>query len=130
MVWQTGHTDPAGLGIEARRAIGSRELDAAMAGSDVVVAHAGTGSALAALAAGRIPVVVPRRRAWAEQVDDHQLELARDLAARGLAVVSAVEELDLETLARASTLRARRLADPPRFALAGTAVEEAAWAGS
>jgi UDP-N-acetylglucosamine--N-acetylmuramyl-(pentapeptide) pyrophosphoryl-undecaprenol N-acetylglucosamine transferase len=118
VVWQTGMTDAAGLPIHAQRALPSRELDEAIASADVVVAHAGTGSALAALDAGRIPVLVPRRQAHGEQIDDHQVELARDLEERGLAIVSAVEDLDLETLRRANGVGARRRADLPRFELA------------
>ncbi len=48
--------------------------------------HAGTGSALAALDAGRFPILAIRDSARGEQVDDHQRELATELARRGLAL--------------------------------------------
>ena len=50
----------------------------------VVVCHAGVGSIMLALTAGRRPVVVPRRADLGEAVDDHQLPLARRLHAAGL----------------------------------------------
>lgn len=58
----------------------------------VVVSHAGVGSIMLALTAGRRPVVVPRSAALGEAVDDHQLPLARRLAAAGL--VRLVEDPD------------------------------------
>ncbi len=50
----------------------------------VVVTHAGVGSILLALANGKQPFVVPRRRAFGETVDDHQVESARRFARAGL----------------------------------------------
>lgn len=50
----------------------------------IVVTHAGVGSVMVALANGKRPVVVPRRKAWGEAVDDHQLQLARRFAGAGL----------------------------------------------
>ncbi len=48
------------------------------------VTHAGVGSVLVALANGKRPIVVPRRKAFGEAVDDHQLQLGRRFAAAGL----------------------------------------------
>lgn len=52
-----------------------------------VVSHAGAGSILSALKAGRPLVLVPRLRRFGEHVDDHQLELAEALAQRKKAVL-------------------------------------------
>ena len=73
----------------------------------VVVTHAGVGSVMVALANGKRPVVVPRRKAFGEAVDDHQLQLGRRFAAAGL--VTLVEEPDglAAALARASSDRRR-----------------------
>jgi UDP-N-acetylglucosamine transferase subunit ALG13 len=56
----------------------------------VVIAHAGVGTIMTALANGKRPIVVPRRAELGEAVDDHQLELAKRLATAGL--VTLVEE--------------------------------------
>ena len=58
----------------------------------VVVTHAGVGTVMTALANGKRPIVVPRRKAFGEAVDDHQLQLGRRFAAAGL--VTLVESPD------------------------------------
>ena len=60
------------------------EVLATMRRADLVVTHAGVGSVLTAVAAGKRPVVVPRLRRFGQAVDDHQLEFARQMAATGL----------------------------------------------
>jgi UDP-N-acetylglucosamine--N-acetylmuramyl-(pentapeptide) pyrophosphoryl-undecaprenol N-acetylglucosamine transferase len=67
-----------------------------------VVTHAGAGTVLDLLRTGICPVVVPRRRARAEHVDDHQTELAELLRRRGLAHVREADELDVHTMREAS----------------------------
>lgn len=52
-----------------------------------VVTHGGVGSILVALANGKRPVVVPRRKAFREAVDDHQVECAARFAEAGLVEV-------------------------------------------
>ena len=52
-----------------------------------VVCHAGTGTIMTALWLGKTPVVVPRLHRYGEHVDDHQLQIARAFADRGLVVV-------------------------------------------
>jgi UDP-N-acetylglucosamine transferase subunit ALG13 len=60
----------------------------------VVISHAGVGTVMVALANARRPVVVPRRKAFGEAVDDHQLQLGRRFAAIGLVtLVEAPEAL-------------------------------------
>nr|CRL69242.1 glycosyltransferase family 28 protein [Mycolicibacterium komanii] len=74
--------------------------------ASVVVTHAGAGSALLCIDQGKHPVVVPRRPAYGEQVDEHQLPFAEKLSAAGLAtVVNEVEELPA-ALAAARSMRA------------------------
>ncbi len=57
-----------------------------------VVAHAGVGIVLTALANGKRPIVMPRLKRLGEAVDDHQLHFGRRLAERGL--VTLVEDVD------------------------------------
>jgi UDP-N-acetylglucosamine transferase subunit ALG13 len=60
------------------------EVVAHVVEASVVITHGGVGSVAVALANGKIPVVVPRRRAFGEAVDDHQFVFARHLAATGI----------------------------------------------
>lgn len=66
------------------------QLGVYMRDARVVISHAGVGTIMAALAAGKRPIVVPRRSVFGEAVDDHQVELARRLDS--LALVTLVED--------------------------------------
>ena len=70
----------------------------------VVVAHSGVGILMSALRQGRRPVVVPRRAEFGEHVDDHQLQIARRLAERGLAVALLDETSPQEMFGRIAAL--------------------------
>lgn len=67
--------------------LGFGELNALIVSARIVVTHAGAGSVITALSAGRRPIVVPRLRRYGEAVDDHQVEFGRSLAAAGLATI-------------------------------------------
>jgi UDP-N-acetylglucosamine--N-acetylmuramyl-(pentapeptide) pyrophosphoryl-undecaprenol N-acetylglucosamine transferase len=111
--YQTGATDVSGLPIPARAEMPRHELHAAIHAADVVVAHAGTGSALAALEAGKCAILVPRERAHGEHVDDHQQQIAGELAGRGLAISRLVGELTPDDLVAAARVRIERVSAPP-----------------
>ena len=118
VLWQLGCTRVPELAIEAHGSLPERALREAIADADLVIAHAGCGSALSAMEAGRMPLLVPRRAAHGENVDDHQVELAAELSRRGLAVVREVEELDHAALLEAAGGRVLRRPEPPPFRLA------------
>jgi UDP-N-acetylglucosamine--N-acetylmuramyl-(pentapeptide) pyrophosphoryl-undecaprenol N-acetylglucosamine transferase len=102
VLWQVGSTVIDKMPAGARRQVPIGEMRQALAEADAVISHAGVGSALAAMQAGKRAVYVPRRRAHGEHVDDHQVEMARELEGRKLVVAREVEELtlaDLETAA-------------------------------
>ncbi|MGZ4693274.1 MAG: glycosyltransferase [Acidimicrobiales bacterium] len=105
VVWQVGPARVDDLHIDARRAVPSAELADAIAESDLVIAHAGTGSALAAFEAGHCPVLIPRERAHGEHVDDHQHQTAAYLDELDLAVVRSVDDLTLADLLDAAGRR-------------------------
>ncbi|GAH82957.1 unnamed protein product, partial [marine sediment metagenome] len=48
--------------------------------TDVIISHAGAGTILTALKYGKPVVVVPRQKKFKEHVDDHQLQLTKELA--------------------------------------------------
>lgn len=122
VVWQIGatrHSSAMGSGgaHHVHRVLSAGALAAAMADADLVVSHAGVGSALTALHAGRAPLLVPRRARFGEHVDDHQVQIARELTGRGLASTAEVENLDRASLRRAARLRVATVASPPPFVL-------------
>ena len=118
VLWQTGGTDLSGIEVEATPFLSAQELDVAMRDADVVVAHAGIGSALAALEAGRCPILVPREQAHGEAADDHQRKIADELAGRGLAISRTVDELGWGDIEAAAAMRVESAASPPPMELA------------
>jgi UDP-N-acetylglucosamine transferase subunit ALG13 len=107
VLWQVGGTVIPGMPPGARRQVPMDEMRSAMAEADVVISHAGVGSALAAMQAGRRALYVPRRRRHGEHVDDHQVEMARELERRGLVVAREVEQITLADLDTAAAWSVR-----------------------
>jgi UDP-N-acetylglucosamine--N-acetylmuramyl-(pentapeptide) pyrophosphoryl-undecaprenol N-acetylglucosamine transferase len=117
VLWQTGSTPAVVRG--ARADVPHAELRAAIAEADVVVAHAGTGAALTAMELGRCAVLVPRRAVFDEHVDDHQVQIARELARRGLAVHCEADALSTDVLQRAAGRTVLQRTEQPLLDLAG-----------
>ena len=115
VMWQTGDTDTSGLGVDGHYAIPERDLLEAMREADAVVAHAGVGTALAALEVGKCPVLVPRRVGHGEHVDDHQTQIALELARRGLSVSVEADVLTHDDLLTAAGRAVMTLAEEPPF---------------
>lgn len=119
VLWQIGEADPVGLPGDVHASVPAHRLRAAIADADLVVAHAGTGSSLQILEAGRVPLLLPRSEAHGEHVDDHQLLIATELTRRGLAVVADPDDLSAHHVHRAARGRVLRVGDPRDFELVG-----------
>jgi len=118
VLWQTGCTPVDGLGITATPFLPAAELNAALAKADLVVAHAGTGSAMAVLDGGRYPLMALRKERYGEAGDDHQQDLAAELERRGLAgTIADPAELTAEDLLATLDHEVRRTDTPPPFDL-------------
>jgi UDP-N-acetylglucosamine transferase subunit ALG13 len=118
ILWQVGSTTIDRMPTGARQVVPITEMRQAMREADVVISHAGVGSALAAMHAGRRALYVPRRQRHGEHVDDHQVEMARELQGRQLVVAreaDVVTMADLE-LAAAWTVQAGSTVEPFRLA--------------
>ncbi len=112
VTWQTGATDVGDLPIDAIEMLSDAELQAQIRRADVVVAHAGVGTVLRCLEAGKAPVLVPRRAVHHEHVDDHQVQIARVAEGHGLAVHVDADELGLQHLRTATARRVHQRPDP------------------
>lgn len=121
VLWQSGPTAVDDLPIDARPFVAAADLDQAMQAADVVIAHAGCGSAIAALRAGKLPILVAREPAHGEVVDEHQREIAGWLDEQGLAIGRTPEALCTEDIERAAAGAVRRRQNAPAFRLAGHA---------
>jgi UDP-N-acetylglucosamine--N-acetylmuramyl-(pentapeptide) pyrophosphoryl-undecaprenol N-acetylglucosamine transferase len=113
VLWQVGDTDMSGLPVESVRSLPWIDLAAAMKAADIVVAHTGIGSAIDAMESGKCPVLVPREARHGEHVDDHQRQIAAELAARGLAIYRSAEELTMDDLRAAMDVAVEELQEPP-----------------
>ena len=69
-----------GINCEGVDFLGMHEFEKHAEESLVTIMHAGAGSIIHALQAGKVPVIVPRRFSNGEHVDDHQVEFCRQLA--------------------------------------------------
>ena len=99
VTWQLGSTPaPGELPGRSLSVVAERELAELVREATVVVAHAGCGSALISLENGVWPILVPRHHDFGEHVDDHQVDIARELASRGVATHLGVGELTTEIL--------------------------------
>ena len=117
VLWQSADTPVDDLPIHATPALPAAELGAALSKANIVISHAGTGSALAALNAGRYPILATRDPARGEQVDDHQQQLATELARRGLAMHRDAQAITIDDMMAALDISVRRTTSPPPFEL-------------
>jgi beta-1,4-N-acetylglucosaminyltransferase len=74
------------------------EFERRVGEAELLILHAGAGSVIHAVRAGKMPVVMPRLASLGEHVDDHQLEFARQLEKTGKVLVAH----DASTLAQAA----------------------------
>ncbi|WP_368498777.1 glycosyltransferase [Herbiconiux sp. A18JL235] len=104
-VWQLGSTIRDDLPGTVHNEMSAAQFEAAALGSELVVTHAGVGTIMGLLDVRRPTLVVPRRRSFKEHVDDHQLQITREVSSRGLAIASEADQIDIDTLTRASATR-------------------------
>jgi len=95
VIMQIGSTDYEPQNCAYSRFISRSDMERLCADARVIVAHAGTGSILTALEHSRPIVLVPRLKKFGEAFDDHQLEIARQLEAQGVAVVYEMDNLEV-----------------------------------
>jgi len=117
VLWQTGCTPVDDLPLTPTPFLPAADLAAALARADIVVSHAGAGSALANLAAGRFAVMVSRVAAFGEAGDDHQRQLAEELVSRGLALHRPPDEVMVDDLLSTLSTSVRRVSTVPPFEL-------------
>jgi len=104
----------AWTGATVRSFMDPAAIRSEIAAAAVVVAHASIGSALAVLESGKVPVLIPRIARRHEHVDNHQMQIARYLSERRLAVSADAQTVTVEHLAEALARGvARREPEPP-----------------
>jgi beta-1,4-N-acetylglucosaminyltransferase len=102
------------------------EFDQCIKKASLIICHAGCGTLLHALKAGKTPVVMPRRKKYGEHVNDHQVELMQALAEQGR-VVTAFEPKDLPRAiseAQKQSVVVRSAEEAPMFDIVRKAIKE------
>lgn len=92
---QTGYSTYVPEHCEHSQFVPASRMKELMDRADVVITHGGPSSFVEAMAAGKAPVVVPRRAEFGEHVNDHQADFVRIVAERlgGIVPVYDVAEL-------------------------------------
>ena len=111
MMIQTGPAAPPAT-AQWRPHLGTRELSDLIEEASIVVGHAGPGTVMDARRRGLVPIVVPRRRALGEVVDDHQVAFAERMRREG-EVEMATDEETLHRLLDRGIEQPSTLAKPP-----------------
>lgn len=101
-VWQLGVTSRTDLPGTVESQFTRDEFEMHARAADVVLTHSGVGTLMELLDMGIYPIVIPRRAKRGEHVDDHQLQVAGVLKARGISQVAEVDELDNDMVLKAS----------------------------
>ena len=126
---QTGVGAAPPVGAPSVETLTFDEVQSVLSQADIVVCHGGTGSLITALRNGCRVIVMPRQAALKEHYDNHQAEISRAFAARGLVTIANTAEELAQALktARATppicaTTDPKALIDHLRGVLAGRVV--------
>lgn len=84
---QHGRTPCTATWLSALSFLSPTDYENQMRRADIVIMHAGAGSVLHAMDAGKVPIVMARLSRYGEHVDNHQAEFAGALEAAGRVVV-------------------------------------------
>ena len=97
--------------LEPRRLLSRAEFERELDLADVVIAHAGVGTLWSAIRLGHRPLVIPRRAALGEHVNDHQLDIAQEISPSGQ--VLWIQSVDDLTAALVDFAHGERRRGPP-----------------
>jgi UDP-N-acetylglucosamine transferase subunit ALG13 len=101
---QSGSTPFRAEGCDNAPFLNMSDFQSQVCRSKLLIMHAGAGSLITAVRAGKVPVVMARRARYGEHVDDHQIEFARELERDGRIVVAS-EPADLLSAVREALAR-------------------------
>jgi len=87
IIVQAGHSEYSSDKMKIFDFISGKELKVLYERADYIITHAGAGSMLQAIKAGKKTIAFPRLQKYGEHVDDHQLQLAKKLQSLGYLLV-------------------------------------------
>ena len=83
IIAQMGHTEYSSTKIESIPFMSNELYKKYMSESDIVICHGGVGTIFDALYAGKKVLAIPRLAKYDEHVDDHQIEICKELEKEG-----------------------------------------------
>lgn len=92
---QTGYSTYEPTHCDHSRFVSYTQMKEYMKAADVVITHGGPSSFIEAMAAGKVPVVVPRRGDLEEHVNNHQVDFVRTVAERQGGIIPVFDVDDL-----------------------------------
>ena len=92
---QTGYSTFEPTHCDHSRFVSYTQMKEYMKTADVVITHGGPSSFIEAMAAGKVPVVVPRRGDLEEHVNNHQVDFVRTVAERQGGIIPVFDVDDL-----------------------------------
>lgn len=95
VIVQKGYTEYEPKYCKTYKLIGYDEMQKYINEARIVITHGGPASFVAALAIGKIPVVVPRQKEYNEHVNNHQLEFTRQVKKRMKNIIVAENENEI-----------------------------------
>lgn len=112
VIVQHGHTPFECPICKAKAFMDMEEFGSNIRDAELLIMHAGAGSVIHAIEAGKVPVVMPRRVSFGEHVNDHQVEFAEALARAGRVImIESPEELESAVAKSLSVKEAAKLMD-------------------
>ena len=98
---QTGFSNYEPKNCEWSRLVDYEKMQQLFRASRIVITHGGPSTFMEALAAGRAPIVVPRRSEWNEHVNNHQVDFLEKICEVQKGIIPCYELEDLEALVEA-----------------------------
>lgn len=96
VIIQKGYTKYEPKYCETYELIDYDKLQEYLAEARIVITHGGPASFIAPLSIGKIPIVVPRQKAFDEHVNDHQVDFVKQVVARNNSLIPVYDIKDLE----------------------------------
>lgn len=87
VVVQLGFTDYKPKQITSYKYIEQKKYESLLKKADIIITHGGSGSILTALSSGKKVIAVPRLKRYGEHVNDHQLQIVKEMEKHGKVVV-------------------------------------------
>lgn len=112
--------------IRAEKYVEQKKFDMLFKGADAIITHGGSGNILEAISQGKPVVAVPRLSKFGEHVNDHQLQIVKEMEKSGnVFAVYGIERL-LEAVKKAKAAGAKKVKrkTPEIFAIIEKALEK------